>query len=307
MPIKIPDGLPATVTLEKENVFFMTEARALRQDIRPLQILILNLMPDKIATETQLLRLLGNSPLQVEIELMQMATHVSKNTSEEHLLKFYKTFDDVKGRRFDGLIVTGAPVEHLPFGEVNYWEELCSVLTWARGNVYSTLYLCWAALAGLYAHYGIGKTALPAKLSGVYPHKPATLLHPVTRGFDDEFWAPHSRYSGVNEAELSRESGLEVLAYSEQAGPYIIADKGCRNLFVTGHPEYGRDTLAKEYRRDVGRGLSPAVPVNYFEGDGPARPPVFRWKSHANLLFANWLNHIVYQHTPYDLSSLPAV
>lgn len=304
MPIKIPNDLPATVTLEAENVFFMTEDRALRQDIRPLRILILYLMPTKIETETQLLRLLGNTPLQVEIELMQMASHVSKNTSKEHLLKFYKVFDELKDQRFDGMIVTGAPVEQLPFGEVHYWNELQQILKWAETHVYSVLYICWAALAGLQYHYGISKFNLPKKLSGIYAHRVTSLLHPVTRGFDDTFYAPHSRYSGLDERQVEKTAGLDVLAYSEQAGPYLIADRGCRNLFVTGHPEYSRMTLAEEYTRDIARNLNPAVPANYFKDADPKNEPDFRWKAHANLLFGNWLNHIVYQHTPYDLSTL---
>lgn len=304
MPIKIPNDLPATITLEKENVFFMTEDRALRQDIRPLRILILNLMPTKIETETQLLRLLGNTPLQVEIELMQMASHVSKNTSKEHLLKFYKMFDELKEQRFDGMIVTGAPVEQLPFDEVHYWNELQQILKWAETHVYSVLYICWAALAGLQYHYGIGKCSLPKKLSGIFEHRTISLLHPVTRGFDDVFYAPHSRYSGLDERQIEKTAALDVLAYSDLAGPYIIADRSCRNLFVTGHPEYSRMTLADEYTRDIARSLNPALPINYFKDENPANEPIFRWKSHANLLFANWLNHIVYQHTPYDLSTL---
>ncbi len=303
-PIKIPNDLPATVTLSEENIFYMTEERALRQDIRPLRIVILNLMPTKIETETQLLRLLGNTPLQVEIELMQMASHESKNTSKEHLLKFYKVFDEIKSERFDGLIVTGAPVELLPYEEVNYWNELQRVLKWAETNVYSVLYICWAALAGLYYRFGINKFSLPRKLSGVYPHRVTSLLHPVTRGFDDMFYAPHSRYSGLDEKQLAAVPSLEILAYSDKAGPYIIADKNSRNLFVTGHPEYSRDTLAGEYRRDLARGINPEIPENYFPGDNPAEKPAFTWKAHSNLLFYNWLNHIVYQHTPYDLSEL---
>ena len=304
MPIKIPDGLPATITLEKENIFFMTEERALHQDIRPLRILILNIMPTKIETETQLLRLLSNTPLQVEIELMQMASHTSKNTSKEHLLKFYKVFDDLKDQRFDGMIITGAPVELLEFEEVNYWNELKEILKWAETHVHSVLYLCWAALAGLKYHYGINKIILPQKLSGIFEHTLTSQLHPVTRGFDDVFYAPHSRYSGVNETELEKVLELDVLAYSKLAGSYIISDRSCRNLFVTGHPEYSHMTLADEYTRDVSRNLNPAIPINYFPDDNPNNKPVFTWKSHANLFFANWLNHIIYQHTPYDLSKL---
>lgn len=304
MPIKIPNDLPATVTLENENIFFMTEDRALRQDIRPLRILILNLMPTKIETETQLLRLLSNTPLQVEIELMQMASHTSKNTSKEHLLKFYKVFHELCNQRFDGLIITGAPVEQLQFDEVNYWNELRQILKWAETHVYSVLYICWAALAGLQYHYGVNKYGLPKKLSGVYEHELTSLLHPITRGFDDIFYAPHSRYSGVDERQIEKITELNVLAYAKQAGPYIIADRSCRNVFVTGHPEYSRMTLATEYARDIARKLNPAIPANYFKDDRPENGPTFKWKSHANLLFANWLNHIVYQHTPYDLTTL---
>ncbi|MBQ7288965.1 MAG: homoserine O-succinyltransferase [Clostridia bacterium] len=304
MPIKIPNSLPATVTLEEENIFFMTEERALHQDIRPLRILILNLMPTKIETETQLLRLLSNTPLQVEIELMQMASHTSKNTSPEHLLKFYSVFDDLCDQRFDGMIVTGAPVELLPYDEVHYWNELQKILKWAETHVYSVFHICWAALAGLQYHYGINKVALPEKLSGVYEHRLNSLLHPVVRGFDDFFYAPHSRYCGIDEHQIEKSNALDVLAYSEQAGPYMIADRSCRNLFVLGHPEYSRMTLAKEYERDIARNLNPAIPVNYFKDNLPENGPTFKWKSHANLLFANWLNHIVYQHTPYDLSTL---
>lgn len=304
MPIKIPDSLPAARTLESENVFIMTEHRALHQDIRPLKIAIVNIMPTKIDTETQLLRLLGNTPLQVEIELIQMASHVSKNTSAEHLLKFYKTFDDIKNERFDGLIITGAPVEKMPFEEVTYWDELCTIMDWAKANVYSTIYICWGAQAGMYHHFGIDKRLLPKKLSGIYHHYPLDKRHPLTRGFDDDFCAPHSRYTETPIEEIRRHPDLMILAESKEAGAYIVTDRDCRNIFITGHAEYSRSTLANEYNRDVLKGIDPDVPVNYFPDNDPTKKPIFTWKSHSSMLYANWLNHIVYLHTPYDLSEL---
>ena len=304
MPIKIPDSLPAARTLESENVFIMTEHRALHQDIRPLKIAIVNIMPTKIDTETQLLRLLGNTPLQVEVELIQMASHVSKNTSAEHLLKFYKTFEDIKNDRFDGLIITGAPVEKLPFDEVTYWDELCSIMDWAKTNVYSTLYICWGAQAGMYHKFGIDKRLLPKKLSGIYHHYPLDKRHPLTRGFDDDFFAPHSRYTETPIEEIRKHPDLMILAESEEAGAYIVTDRDCRNIFITGHAEYSRSTLANEYNRDVLKGIEPDVPANYFPDDDPTKKPIFTWKSHSSMLYANWLNHIVYLHTPYDLSEL---
>ena len=275
MPIKIPNTLPAAKTLENENVFLMTEDRAIHQDIRPLKIAIVNIMPTKIETETQLLRLLGNSPLQVEIELIQMASHVSKNTSAEHLLKFYKTFDDIKDQRFDGLIITGAPVELIPFEEVEYWDELCAIIDWAKTNVYSTLYICWGSQAGLYHKYGIGKRELPKKLSGIYWHERLDFRHPLTRGFDDFFLAPHSRYTESVIEDIRKNSELMILAESEEAGPFIITDRNCRNIFISGHAEYSRHTLMKEYERDVAKGINPSVPCNYFPGDNPDKEPQF--------------------------------
>ena len=304
MPIKIPDSLPAARTLESENVFIMTEHRALHQDIRPLKIAIVNIMPTKIDTETQLLRLLGNTPLQVEIELIQMASHVSKNTSAEHLLKFYKTFDDIKNERFDGLIITGAPVEKMPFEEVTYWNELCTIMDWAKANVYSTIYICWGAQAGMYHHFGIDKRLLPKKLSGIYHHYPLDKRHPLTRGFDDDFCAPHSRYTETPIEEIRRHPDLMILAESKEAGAYIVTDRDCRNIFITGHAEYSRSTLANEYNRDVLKGIDPDVPVNYFPDNDPTKKPIFTWKSHSSKLYANWLYHNVYLHTPYDLSEL---
>jgi len=304
MPINIPDSLPAARTLESENIFVITENRASHQDIRPLRIAILNLMPTKIDTETQLLRLLGDTPLQVEIELLQTASHTSKNTSAEHLLKFYKTYYDVKNERFDGLIITGAPVELLDFEDVNYWEELCRIMEWSKTHVYSTFHICWAAQAGLYYHYGIPKHLMNDKLSGIFEHSPTTLFHPLTRGFDDVFYAPHSRNSEVKAEDIEKIKCLDILATSKEAGVYIVADHACRNFFITGHSEYSRMTLFNEYSRDVLKGISPKIPVNYFEDDNPQLKPICKWKSHANLLYGNWINNIVYQHTPYNLSEL---
>ena len=304
MPIKIPNDLPARKILESENVFVMTEKRALGQDIRPLKILILNLMPTKIETETQLLRLLGNSPLQVETELMHMATHDSKNTSAAHLLDFYRTFDDVRDNCYDGMIITGAPVEHMDFESIDYWPELCSIMAWSRSNVYSTLHICWGAQAALYYHYGVPKYLLDSKLSGVYEHHVCDPLHPLTRGFNETFMMPHSRNTEVRAEDIKEHDNLLILATSPRAGAAIIGTRSGRRFFVTGHAEYDRDTLAKEYFRDVNRGINPSVPENYFPGDDPAATPVMTWRAHANLLYINWLNYYVYQQTPYDLREL---
>lgn len=300
MPIRISDNLPAARVLESENIFIMTEHRASHQDIRPLRILILNLMPTKIQTETQLLRLLGNSPLQVDIDLMQAATHVSKNTSQEHLLEFYQTFDEVKGRKYDGMIITGAPVETLPFEEVDYWPELCRIMDWSRTHVYSTLHICWGAQAGLYYHYGMNKYPLPRKLSGIYPHRLLDFHHPLMRGLDDVFLMPHSRHTTVEKKEIERVPGLQILAVSEQAGPAIIASRDARQIFITGHCEYDRCTLAEEYERDRRRGLESEIPAHYFPEDNPERTPPLLWRATATLLVSNWLNYFVYQQTPYD-------
>lgn len=304
MPIKISDNLPAAKILESENIFVMTENRASHQDIRPLQILILNLMPTKVETETQLLRLLGNSPLQVDIDLMQTATHIPKNTPQEHLLEFYQTFEQIRSNTYDGMIITGAPVESLDYREVDYWDELCAIMDWSLTHVYSTLHICWGAQAGLFHHHQILKYALPHKLSGVFRHRPLDPNHPLLRGFDENFYMPHSRYTEVGIEDILRNSSLQLLAMSETAGAAIIATRDARQVFVTGHCEYDRLTLADEYQRDVERGLAPQIPQHYFPGDDPDALPPMVWRSHASLLFSNWLNYFVYQQTPYDLRDL---
>ena len=304
MPIKIQDGLPALKTLEQENIFVMTNQRATTQDIRPLKIVIVNLMPTKIETETQLLRLLGNSPLQVDIELLQMATHVSKNVSSEHLTAFYKTFDDIKNQYYDGMIITGAPVELLEYEEVDYWEELCQVMDWSKKNVYSTMHICWGAQAAMYHHYGIQKYKLPEKLSGVYTHRVSNIYHPLMRGFDDKILMPHSRYTGVHRSDIQKFDELEILAYSNMAGVSIVANKNGRQFFVLGHAEYDRNTLYNEYYRDVNKGLHPQIPYNYFMGNDTRSMPVLTWRSYATILYSNWLNYYVYQQTPYNLADL---
>ena len=304
MPIKIPNQLPAARTLHSENIFVMDELRAAHQDIRPLKIAILNLMPTKIETETQLLRLLGNTPLQVEIDLIQTVTHVSKNTSEEHLLAFYKSFADIKDTRYDGLIITGAPVERMEFEQVDYWRELGVIMNWSLHNVYSTLHICWGAQAGLYYHYGIKKQPLPTKLTGVFPQRCLMPHHPLMRGFDDVFYVPHSRYTTVSREDIQAVPQLDLLSYSQEAGVHIVADRDCRKFFVTGHSEYDGDTLAGEYDRDLTKEAMPPMPRGYFPGDNPDEAPVVNWRAHASLLFSNWINFIVYQHTPFDLSLL---
>ena len=304
MPIKIANELPAHKALESENVFVMTEDRAMSQDIRPLNILILNLMPTKIETETQLLRLLSNSPLQVEVELLQVKSHKSKNTSQEHMLKFYKTFDEICEKKYDGLIVTGAPVENLEFEEVDYWDELCEIFEWRKKNVYSTFHICWGAQAALYYHYGIPKYPLKEKLFGVFPHKCLDSFHPLMRGLDEKFYVPHSRHTENRRSDIALVKDLQILSYSELAGVHLISDMDCRNFYATGHSEYDRETLAKEYFRDVNKGLEIKVPYNYFPDDDPKMIPAVTWRGTANLLFTNWLNYFVYQRTPYDLSTL---
>lgn len=304
MPINVPNSLPAVETLTGENIFVMNEERARQQDIRPLRIAILNLMPTKIVTETQLLRLLGNSPLQVDIVLLHPSSYLSKNTQREHLEAFYTTFEAIRDQRFDGLIITGAPVEHMAFEEVDYWPELVQIMDWSLTNVYSTLHICWGAQAALYHHYGIQKYSLPAKQFGVFAHHICRRNTMLLRGFDDVFYAPHSRHTEVRRADIERVPELEVLAESDEAGVYIVKSKGGRQVFVTGHSEYDPLTLKAEYDRDVSRGLPIEIPRNYFEDDDPAKPPVVTWRSHANLLFSNWLNYHVYQETPFDLKEL---
>jgi len=300
MPIKIPNDLPAHQVLGTENIFIMRESRADTQDIRPLKILILNLMPKKIETETQLLRLLGNSPLQVDVELLQTATYTSKNTSQEHLFKFYKTFDDIKEQKFDGMIITGAPVEQMPFEAVDYWKELCAIIEWSKTHVFSTFYICWGAQAGLYYHYGIPKYPLEEKIFGIFPHTLTSSSHYLLFGFDDIFYAPHSRHTEIRAEDIAKVSDLVILSTSEEAGVYIVASKDGKQFYITGHSEYDRDTLAQEYFRDVNANLPIKVPRNYFPGDDPSNPPPMRWRAHSNMLFSNWLNYFVYQRTPYD-------
>ena len=305
MPIKIPNKLPAAEVLKSENIFVMDELRAVTQDIRPLRIGILNLMPTKITTETQLARLLGNTPLQVEIELIQVSTHKAKNTSEEHMLAFYKTFDDIRDQRFDGFVITGAPVEHLPFEQVNYWDELCTIMEWTKTHVYSTFHICWGAQAALYYHYGVQKYPLPQKLFGVFPHKITYKNAMLFRGFDDVFMVPHSRHTTVHAQEIvDKVPGVEILSTSEKAGVYAAKTKGGRQIFITGHSEYDADTLKNEYLRDKKAGLPIAVPENYFPDNDPEKAPLVTWRSSANLLYSNWLNYFVYQSTPYDLSQI---
>ena len=304
MPIKIPNKLPATRTLRQENIFVMTETRAVTQDIRPLQILLLNLMPTKADTETQLARVLGNTPLQIELELIAPAGHVSRNTSQQHMLTFYKTFAEVKNRTFDGLIITGAPVEHLPFEEVDYWPELCEIMEWSKRSVHSTLHICWGAQAGLYYHYGIPKHALPQKLFGVFQHTLEDSNFILFRGFDDSFWVPHSRNTTVQREDIEAVPELKIMAASPEAGVYAAKTALGRQVFLMGHAEYDRDTLKKEYLRDVAAGVDIQLPRHYFPQDDPSREPTVRWRSCAHLLYANWLNYCVYQTTPYDIGGI---
>ncbi len=304
MPIKIPNLLPATETLLKENIFVMTETRAITQDIRPLHILMLNLMPTKIVTETQIARLIGNSPLQVELELLQTATHKSTHTSEEHMLAFYKTFPEVKDKRYDGLIITGAPVENMEFEEVSYWKELCEIMEWSKTHVTSTLHICWGAQAGLYYHYGIKKYPLEKMLFGVFPHTADHKQSMLFRGFDDVFMVPHSRHTTCNREDIEKVEGLKIVASSEEAGVYACMTKRGRQIFVTGHSEYDADTLKKEYLRDKAAGLPIDVPKNYFPDDDDTREPTVTWRSCANLMYYNWLNYFVYQTTPYNIDEI---
>jgi len=304
MPIKVPDNLPATEILSNENIFVMGEKRAFTQDIRPLKIAILNLMPLKSITETQLLRLLGNSPLQVDIVLLHPETHTSKNTSDEHLANFYNTFDDIKDQKFDGMIITGAPVEQLEFEDLTYWEELKKIMDWTRKNVFSTLHICVGAQAGLYYHYGVPKYILDSKMFGVFEHTMNKQNVPLLRGFDDVFYVPHSRHTEIRREDIDQVEDIEILAESTEAGVYIVSSKDGRLIFVTGHSEYDTNNLKEEYDRDIGKGLDIAIPKNYYPNDDPNLTPVVRWRSHANLLFTNWLNYHVYQETPYNLDEL---
>lgn len=304
MPIKIPNDLPAVKTLADENIFVMTETRAITQDIRPLKILLLNLMPKKIETETQFSRLLGNTPLQVELELIHTKSHKSKNVAEEHLLAFYKTFDEIKENNYDGFIITGAPVEQMPFEDVEYWKELVEIMEWSKTHVHSTLHICWGAQAGLYYHYGIKKYPLDEKVFGVFPHKVDYKKSILFRGFDDVFMVPHSRHTTVYREDIEAEPALKILSSSEEAGVYAIMSAKGRQIFITGHSEYDADTLKAEYVRDVTQGKPIKIPVNYFPGDNPKKAPIVSWRAHANLLFSNWLNYFVYQTTPYDISTV---
>ena len=304
MPIKIPNELPATKVLNDENIFVITETRALTQDIRPLQLLILNLMPTKIITETQLIRLLGNTPLQVEVELLKTSTHKSKNTSEEHMLTFYKTFDSVKDRKFDGMVITGAPVEHLAFEEVEYWDELCEIMEWSKTHVTSTFHICWGAQAALYYHYGIKKHPLNEKLFGIFEHTVDRKSSMLFRGFDDVFSVPHSRHTTVLREDIEKVPELKILASSKEAGVYAVATDRSRQIFITGHSEYDADTLKKEYLRDKNAGLPISIPKNYFPNDDDTKEPRVTWRSCANLQYSNWLNYFVYQTTPYDITEI---
>jgi len=303
MPIVVPKGLPAYKTLKEENVFVMHEQRAQKQDIRPLRVAIVNLMPTKEVTETQLIRMLANTPLQVELQLLTMDTHDSKNTDKIHLDNFYKTFDEIKHQKFDGMIITGAPVEFLPFEEVDYWKELCEIMEYTKTNIFSTLHICWGAQAGLYYHYGINKYIMPSKLFGVFSHQLKDKKSELTRGFDEEFFAPHSRHAQVKREDILKIHDLKILAESETTGPHIIATKDKRMIFVQGHAEYDRETIKLEYERDIKKGLDIDIPKNYFKDDNPVKEIVVKWSGHGNLFFANWLNFI-YQETPYDLNKL---
>lgn len=304
MPIKIPNELPAAKTLADENIFVMDEVRASTQDIRPLKIGILNLMPTKIATETQLARLLGNTPLQVEVELVQVSSHKAKNVSSEHMLNFYKTFDEIKDNKFDGFVITGAPVEKLEFEDVDYWEELCGIMEWTKTHVHSTFHICWGAQAALYYHYGIKKYPLEKKLSGVYRHRVVYKNPMLLRGFDDEFLVPHSRHTTVNIDDLEKCADIKILACSDKAGLYAAMTDEGKQIFITGHSEYDRDTLKNEYLRDKAAGLNPEIPENYFPDDDETKEPVVTWRGHANLIYSNWLNYFVYQSTPYDITAI---
>ena len=304
MPLKLPDRLPAVEILKKENIFVMDDSRASKQDIRPLRIAVLNLMPLKITTETDLVRLLSNTPLQVEISFMKIKSHTSKNTPVEHMKAFYRNFEAMRGENFDGLIVTGAPVEQMPFEEVTYWNELTSIFDWARTHVTSTLYICWAAFAALYRFYGIPKFDLPEKRFGIFRHRPLCPLHPIFRGFDDEFYVPHSRHTEVRKSDIIATPELTLLSESDEAGVYLVESRGGREFYVTGHSEYSTRILDVEYKRDLSKGLSIQIPQNYYVDNNPNNPPFVRWRAHANLFYSNWLNYFVYQATPYNLDEI---
>ncbi len=304
VPIQIPNDLPAAGILQQENIFIMNEDRAVTQDIRPLEIVVLNLMPTKIATETQLSRLLGNTPLQVRLELMHTKSHISKNTAQEHLLTFYKSFDELKDRKFDGMVITGAPVELMDFEEVDYWPELCQIMEWSKTHVHSTFHICWGAQAGLYYHYGIPKYKMEEKLFGIFEHGKDYPRSILLRGFDDSFWVPHSRYTTILREDIEKVPGLKILSSSKEAGVYLVMNKNGHQIFATGHSEYDPDTLEKEYLRDKKLGLPISVPDNYYPNDDDTQAPIVRWRGHANLLFSNWLNYLVYQTTPYDIKNI---
>lgn len=304
MPLNLPDKLPAIELLKQENIFVIDHSRATRQDIRPLRIVILNLMPLKITTETDLVRLLSNTPLQIEISFMKLRSHTPKNTPVEHMKAFYKDFELMREERFDGMIVTGAPVEQMPFEEVSYWPEVSSIFDWARTHVTSTLYICWAAQAGLYRFYGIPKYDLPEKMFGIFEHRVNRPLLPIFRGFDDVFYVPHSRHTEVRRADIERCPELDIISESDESGVYMVMARGGREFFITGHSEYSPYTLDGEYKRDLAKGLPIRMPKNYYRGDDPSQPPLVRWRAHANLLFSNWLNYYVYQETPYDINEI---
>lgn len=304
MPIRIDNELPAKQSLEIENIFVMGNTRADTQDIRPLKIIILNLMPTKLETETQLLRLLSNSPLQIDIDFLQVATHEAKNVSKSHMDKFYNVFEDIKDNKYDGMIITGAPVEQMPFEDVDYWDELCTIMEWSKKNVYSVMHICWGAQAGLYYHYGIKKYPTDKKIFGIFPHFCLDDTHPLMRGLDDIYYVPHSRHTQIKRGDIAQIKDLQILSYSEDAGVHIVADMECRKFFITGHSEYDRDTLAKEYFRDIDKGLDIEMPINYFPNNDPKAVPKMTWRGTANLIFNNWLNYFVYQKTPYDLNTL---
>lgn len=304
MPIRTQSDLPAKETLENENIFVMDETRAMHQDIRPLKVAILNVMPLKEETELQLLRVLSNTPLQVDVTFLNVKSHISQNTSASHLNKFYTFYDEIKNEKFDGLIITGAPVEQLAFEDVDYWEELCQIFEWSKKNVTSTLHICWGAQAGLYYHFGLEKKELKEKITGIYKHRVKNRKEPLVRGFDDEFYAPHSRYTEVSKEDVENCDKLKILAESDEAGVFICISEGGKQVFVTGHPEYDRYTLDSEYKRDMGKGLNPKIPYNYYPDDNPKNRPLLQWRSHSINLYSNWLNYYVYQITPYDVENI---